>query len=44
VSPTAKPSPVVAAWGEFRAEKINVAKLGENIPEAVRIFDRVGWR
>jgi iron(III) transport system substrate-binding protein len=44
VSPGAKPSPVVAAWGEFRSEKINVAKLGENIPEAVKIFDRVGWR
>jgi iron(III) transport system substrate-binding protein len=44
VSPTAKPSPVVQSWGEFRAEKVNVAKLGENIPEAVKIFDRVGWR
>jgi iron(III) transport system substrate-binding protein len=44
VSPNARPSAVVAAWGEFRAEKVNAAKLGEHTAEAVRIFDRVGWR
>jgi len=44
VLPTAKLSPTVAAWGKFKAENINVAILGENVNEAVRIFDRVGWR
>lgn len=40
----AKPSPVVAAWGSFKGEDINVSMLGENNPQALRIFDRVGWR
>ncbi|MBX9633341.1 MAG: extracellular solute-binding protein, partial [Magnetospirillum sp.] len=44
VLPTAKLSPVVAAWGTFKGENINVAMLGENAAEAIRIFDRVGWR
>ncbi|EME68667.1 Ferric iron ABC transporter, iron-binding protein [Paramagnetospirillum caucaseum] len=44
VLPAAKASPIVAAWGGFKAEDINVAMLGENNPVAVRIFDRVGWR
>lgn len=44
VLPTAKLSPVVAAWGPFKGETINVAMLGENSGEAIRIFDRVGWR
>lgn len=41
---SAQASPIVAAWGAFKAEDINVAMLGENNPVAVRIFDRVGWR
>ncbi|CUW38441.1 Iron(III) ABC transporter, periplasmic iron(III)-binding protein [Magnetospirillum sp. XM-1] len=41
---SAQASPIVAAWGPFKAEDINVAMLGENNPQAVRIFDRVGWR
>lgn len=44
VLPSAKPSPVVAAWGPFKGEDINVAMLGENNAQAVRIFDRAGWR
>ncbi|ARJ66878.1 Fe(3+) ABC transporter substrate-binding protein [Magnetospirillum sp. ME-1] len=44
VLPSAQASPIVAAWGAFKAEDINVAMLGENNPVAVRIFDRVGWR
>jgi iron(III) transport system substrate-binding protein len=44
VRPGAGLSPVVADWGDFKAEAINVATLGENKAEAVKIFDRVGWR
>lgn len=44
VLPTAQLSPTVAAWGKFKGETINVAMLGENAAQAVRIFDRVGWR
>lgn len=35
---------VVASLGDFRMEDLPLSKLGENNPEAVRIFDRVGWR
>lgn len=44
IRPSVAASPVVAAWGMFKAEDINVAMLGENRAEAIRIFDRVGWR
>jgi len=44
VVPGAKLSPIVEAWGPFKAETINVAVLGENAARAVLIFDRVGWR
>lgn len=32
------------SWGEFKKDGININLLGENNPEAIRIFDRVGWR
>ncbi|MBF0167636.1 MAG: Fe(3+) ABC transporter substrate-binding protein [Alphaproteobacteria bacterium] len=44
VLPSAKRSPLVAAWGNFKEETINVAMLGENNASAIRIFDRAGWR
>lgn len=30
--------------GSFKADPLNVSVLGENQPEAQRIFDRVGWQ
>lgn len=35
---------VIASWGDFKKDDLNVSELGENNPEAVRIFDRAGWR
>ncbi|TDN95917.1 MULTISPECIES: Fe(3+) ABC transporter substrate-binding protein [Halomonas] len=35
---------IIASWGEFKKDDLNVSVLGENNPEAIRIFDRVGWR
>lgn len=35
---------VLDSWGEFKKDNININLLGENNPEAIRIFDRVGWR
>ncbi|MDQ0252761.1 iron(III) transport system substrate-binding protein [Evansella vedderi] len=37
-------SDTVAAWGEFKAQDINLTILGENQQEAIRIFDRSGWK
>jgi iron(III) transport system substrate-binding protein len=43
--PTARVSnPVLAAFGEFKYDPLNVAALGRNQPQAQKIFDRVGWK
>ncbi|MGQ4878003.1 Fe(3+) ABC transporter substrate-binding protein [Billgrantia sp. LNSP4103-1] len=39
-----KMSETLESWGEFKKDDLNVNILGENNPEAIRIFDRVGWR
>jgi iron(III) transport system substrate-binding protein len=44
VLPGTKPSALVASWGAFKGEDMAVTMLGENNPQAIRIFDRVGWR
>jgi iron(III) transport system substrate-binding protein len=43
-TPTIKPDPRVAAWGEFKASALNVAQAGELQPAAVRLMDRAGYR
>lgn len=37
-------NPVLDSWGNLNIDDVNVSVLGENNPEAVMIFDRVGWR
>jgi iron(III) transport system substrate-binding protein len=37
-------SATLAAWGEFKADDLNLAKLGELNAEAVRLMDRAGWK
>jgi iron(III) transport system substrate-binding protein len=44
VRPGVEWSPVLKALGEFKADKLNLAALAKHNAEAVRIFDRVGWR
>ncbi|WP_083007076.1 Fe(3+) ABC transporter substrate-binding protein [Halomonas sp. GT] len=39
-----KKNPVLESWGDFTKDDINISILGENNPEAIRIFDRVSWR
>ncbi len=36
-------SAAVASFGPFKAETVSLAALAKHNPEAVRIFDRVGW-
>ena len=38
------PSEVARGFGDYRTDALNVATYGEHNPEAIRIFDRVGWR
>ncbi|NER21397.1 MAG: Fe(3+) ABC transporter substrate-binding protein [Symploca sp. SIO1C2] len=39
-----EPNATVAEFGEFQESEINVAALGKNNPEAVKLMDRVGWK
>lgn len=44
VKPGVPRSETLQSWGEFRADSLDLTRLGELNIEAVRIFDRVGWR
>ncbi len=39
-----KLSKTLEAWGDFKADNLNLSRLGELNPEAVMLMDRVGWR
>jgi iron(III) transport system substrate-binding protein len=43
-NPAVKSDPVVAAWGSFRQNPINVAKAGELQAAAVKLMDRAGYK
>ena len=32
------------AWGKFKMDSLNLARLGELNPQAVRLMDRAGWK
>jgi len=44
VNPQASPSALLASWGEFKADAVELYKLGEENATAVKVFDQVGWR
>ncbi len=37
-------SQTLQAWGDFKADTLSLAKLGENNGDAVRLMDRAGWK
>jgi iron(III) transport system substrate-binding protein len=37
-------NPVLAAFGEFKRDPLNVALLGRNQPSSQKIYDRVAWK
>lgn len=43
-SPAVPADPLVASWGEFRQDPINVAHAGELQSTAVKLMDRAGYR
>lgn len=43
-NPAVKPNPLIAAWGTFKADHVDVAAAGELQAAAVRSMDRVGWK
>ncbi|MCP5158092.1 MAG: Fe(3+) ABC transporter substrate-binding protein [Gammaproteobacteria bacterium] len=44
VNPAIPPSATLKAWGAFKADTLNVAKLGELNAEAIKLMDRAGWK
>jgi iron(III) transport system substrate-binding protein len=44
VNPGVKPDPVVAGWGGFKQNALNVARAGELQAAAVRLMDRASYR
>lgn len=44
VKPGVPWSELLQSWGRFKADSVDLSRLGELNAEAVRIFDEVGWR
>jgi iron(III) transport system substrate-binding protein len=44
VNPAVKPADIVASWGEFKPNLINVNKAGELQVKAVKLMDRAGYK
>jgi iron(III) transport system substrate-binding protein len=44
VNPAVAPTGLVADWGEFRADDLNVAVAGQRQVDAVKLMDRAGYR
>lgn len=40
----AEKADLIQSWGSFKTDPIDLYKLGEYNSEAVKIFDRVGWK
>lgn len=43
-NPTVKPNPVVAAWGTFKQNPINLESAGAFQADAIRLMDRAGYK
>jgi iron(III) transport system substrate-binding protein len=43
-NPKVKPAPLVASWGDFKANQLNVAAAGELQSKAVMIMNRAGYK
>lgn len=43
-NPAVKPSTIITAWGDFKADTIDVAAAGELQATAVKMLDRVGYK
>ncbi len=43
-NPKVKPSKIVQAWGTFKRDELDLNMLGKFRQEAIRIFDKTGWK
>jgi iron(III) transport system substrate-binding protein len=44
IKPGIQPSEILLSWGEFKADSLNLNKLGEYNAKAVIIMDQAGWK
>lgn len=44
VNPEVEESKLLKSWGEFKEDDISLSKLGEYNKEAVKLFNKVGWK
>ncbi|MDR1521195.1 MAG: Fe(3+) ABC transporter substrate-binding protein [Planctomycetota bacterium] len=44
VNPKARKHELLESWGDFKTQRIDFNRLGDENPEAVRIFSKVGWK
>ncbi len=44
VRPGVPASETLEQWGDFKADDLNLSRLGELNPQAVRLMDRAGWQ
>lgn len=44
VNPEVEPSKLLQSWGNFKEDDISLSKLGEYNTEAVKLFNKTGWK
>lgn len=44
VNPNIKPDKIVASWGSFKSNNMNISKTGELQAEAIKLMDRVKYK
>ena len=44
VNSSVEPNEIVKSWGDFKKDKLDLNMLGVKRNEAIRIFDKTGWK
>jgi iron(III) transport system substrate-binding protein len=44
VNPAVEPSELLASWGEFKEQDINMSELGKYNSDALKLMNEVGWK
>ena len=44
VNPSISPNEIVRGWGDFKMDDLDLNLLGSKRDEAIRIFDKSGWK
>ena len=44
VNPSISPNEIVRGWGDFKMDDLDLNQLGSKRDEAIRIFDKSGWK